>query len=183
MNNRIGFFLIIFLFLPGVVLAQAPAEMTDSVPPQLVASYDSLADTILGAKQTERNLVLSILAATYNHAQATYVGAAAKIESGGDASADLEKLASLVSQLGNEGDAAVAAVRKRLLEGGHHHNAAGEQQGLFDPGFVIVTKSAKQVFLGAAREIGRMSRLPDLQSLRQHWDKVRSEYSGLTKSQ
>lgn len=180
MNYRIVCSIVSLLLLSAVVLAQAPADVTASVPPQLVASYESLADTILGAKRTERNLVLSILATTYNHAQATYAQAAASLEADRDASAELEKLASLVSQLGNEGDAAVAAVRKRLLEGGHHHNAAGEQQGLYDPGFVIVTRAAKKTFLDAALQIGRLGRSPDLDSLRQQWREVSAQYESLT---
>lgn len=182
MHKRIGLTLIILTCMFGFALAQPPGT-TASVPPELVASYESLADTILGAKATERNLVLSILATTYNHARATFAQAAAKTESGQDPSGELEKLATLVSQLGNEGDAAVAAVRKRLLEGGHHHNAAGEQQGIYDPGFVIVTRSAKQVFLNAAREIGKLSRSPNLESLKAQWDKVSSQYSSLVKGE
>ena len=55
------------LVLVGTVAghAQKPAE----TPSQLVAAYDSLADVILGAKQTEWNLVHSILAMTYGHAE------------------------------------------------------------------------------------------------------------------
>ena len=64
--------------------------------------------------------------------------ASAKLGQGADATAEIERLAALVAQIGNEGDAAVAAIRKRLVEGGHHHHASGEQQGIYDPGFVIV---------------------------------------------
>ncbi len=182
MNNRILCSIFSLLLLSGGVWAQAPADVT-SVQPQLVDSYHSLADTILGAKRTERNLVLSILATTYNHARATYGQAAASLEADRDASAELEKLAALVSQLGNEGDAAVAAVRKRLLEGGHHHNAAGEQQGIYDPGFVIVTRAAKKTFLDAAREIGRLSRSPDPDTLRRQWGEVSAQYASLIRDE
>ncbi len=180
--NNVAVSIALFALFLGFTPAQTPADMA-GVPPQLVASYDSLADTILGAKQTERNLVLSILATTYSHAQATFSQAEANLKAGRDASGELEKLAALVSHLGNEGDAAVAAVRKRLLEGGHHHNAAGEQQGLYDPGFVIVTRSAKQVFLDAARAIGQLSRASDLGALTNQWDKVRSEYAALVEDE
>lgn len=170
---------IVFVCL-WVLATPAAAQGTQAqTPPELVKAYDSLADTILGAKHTEKNLVLSILATTYGHAQATYAQAKSEISSGRDARAQLEKLASLVSQIGNEGDSAVAGVRKRLLEGGHHHNAKGEGQGLYDEGFVVVTKSAKKVFLDAAGEIARLTRSPSVQSLDEIWEKVQNQFQKL----
>jgi hypothetical protein len=49
----------------------------------------------------------------------------------------------------NEGDNAVGGIRKRLLEGGHHHNAEGEAKGIYEAGYVIVTKAAKKSCLDA----------------------------------
>ena len=93
--------------------------------------------------------------------------------------AEIEKLASLVSQLGNEGDGSVAGVRKRLLEGGHHHNAQGEQQGIYDEGFVVVTRAAKKVFLDAAGRIGKLAAAPDAAALETEWQKVSRQFSEL----
>jgi hypothetical protein len=155
-----------------------------ATPKELVAAYNtynSLADTILAANATERNLVQSILTATYTHAWATLGVAKAKIEAGENAREDMEKLAALVSQLGNEGDGAVAGIRKRLVEGGHHHNALGEQQGIYDEGFVVVTRAAKKVFLGAATEIGKQAGSPDLGSLEAQWTTVQNEFEALMK--
>ena len=53
-------------------------------------------------------------------------------------------MAADVAQIGTEGDSAVAAVRKRLIEAGQHHNAAGEAQGVYDEGYVIVTRRPRQ---------------------------------------
>jgi hypothetical protein len=50
----------------------------------------------------------------------------------------------------NEGDNAVAGIRKRLVEGGHHHNAAGEEQGIYEEGYVLVTREAKKKMLAAS---------------------------------
>ncbi|MFZ0429858.1 MAG: hypothetical protein WAO20_17205 [Acidobacteriota bacterium] len=167
-----------FLVLTGPAAAQGTPAQT---PPELVKAYQSLADTILGGKHTEKNLVLAILATTYGHAQGTYAQAKAKISAGRDARTDLERLATYVSQLGNEGDAAVAGVRKRLLEGGHHHNAQGEDQGLYDEGFVVVTKAAKKAFLDAAGEIAKLTRSPNAEALDQAWERVEGEYQKLMK--
>lgn len=165
-----------------VVLVGLPtraAEPPASTPPALVDTYGSLADTILATKQTEWNLVHSILASTYRHAEGTYAQAMAKIKAGGDARAEIELLAALVSQLANEGDAAVAAIRKRLVEAGHHHNAKGEEQGIYDEGFVIVTRAAKKALLDAANSIGKLGQSPTASKLETEWKRVTAEFAKL----
>jgi hypothetical protein len=163
--------------LASPVLAAGPAHT--GTPDQMVATYRSLADTILGAKKTEWNLVATILAATYQHAEGVMVQAQADMKAHKNAKADLEKLAALLSELGNEGDASVASVRKRLVEGGHHHHAAEEQQGIYDEGYVIVTRAAKKVFLEAAGNIGKMAASPNAAHLTTEWEKVRTQYNEL----
>ena len=160
------------------VSAGAP-ERPASTPAQLVETYDSLADTILATKKTEWNLVHAILASTYLHAQGTYARATAKIGAGQDATAEIEQLAALVSQIANEGDASVAAIRKRLVEGGHHHNAKGEEQGVYEEGFIIVTRAAKKVFLDSAGSIGKLSQSPDAAGLEAQWKIVKNEFKNL----
>jgi hypothetical protein len=174
---------VLALISAGAVWAQSrgmPARPA-ATPAELVNTYNTLADTILAAKHTEWNLVRSILASTYGHAEGTFAAAAGKVKAGKGGSAEIEKLADLVSQLGNEGDAGVAAIRKRLLEGGHHHNAKGEEMGVYDEGFVIVTRKAKKVFLDAARELGKMSSSPDLAALEGQWKTVAQQYRDLFK--
>lgn len=161
----------------GAVPAQA--QQGAETPPELVMAYDQLAVTILAAKKTEWHVVQSILATSYNHAQGIYSAVQRKLEAGEDVSGDLETLADLVSHLGNEGDAEVAAIRKRLVEGGHHHNAQGEKQGIYDEGFVIVTRKAKKVFLDAAGNIARMASSPEATKLRREWQAVEKQYQNL----
>jgi hypothetical protein len=103
-----------------------------------------------------------------------------KMKGGKDAKPALEKVAALISQMASEGDASVAGVRKRLVEGGHHHHAAEEQQGIYDEGFVIVTRTAKKVFLDAAGKIGRLGQAPDLAAVEAEWQKVAKQYAELT---
>ncbi|UCF38286.1 MAG: hypothetical protein JSU96_05395 [Acidobacteriota bacterium] len=160
----------------------AQEQSEPRTPVELVATYEALADTILAADRAEEDLVKGILATTYGHAQAARRQAEAKIAAGEDSRSALEALAAYVSQLGNEGDSAVAGVRKRLVEGGHHHNAKGEEEGIYDEGFVIVTKAAKKVFLDAATEIGRSSREPSVEKLNAAWSKVEKEYKDLMAS-
>jgi len=173
--------LIVILMLalsgPGLLAAERGA----GTPAELVAAYDSLADSILSIKKTERQMVHAILATTYSHAQATMGAVKRKVSAGEAAGAEIEKLADLVSQLGNEGDAAVAATRKRLVEGGHHHNAKGEKDGIYDEGFVMVTRAAKKALLASAGNIARMAGSPDLEKLKAEWGAVAAQYKSLVK--
>jgi hypothetical protein len=164
--------------LAFTTLRAAPADT--ATPAELVASYDSLANAILAVKTTEDHLVRAILANGYAQAQAAAERAKAALDAGDAAKArpELETLAALVAQLGTEGDNAVAGVRKRLLEGGHHHNAEGEQQGIYDEGYVVVTKAAKKTLLDASKAIAAAK---DSKALSAAWAPVESTMPGLIK--
>jgi hypothetical protein len=121
------------------------------------------------------------LAATNAHAEVE-LGRAKKAIAANEAKAAqtaVENLAADVGQLATEGDNAVAGIRKRLLEGGHHHNAAGEAQGIFDEGYVIVTKAAKKSFLESSKAIAGMTAAPKAEALDAEWKKVQATYSEL----
>jgi len=169
-----------------VLLASAPSanaadEASVATPAEFVATYDSLATAILATKQAEENLVRSILSTTYAHASAARARALRAIEAGDNrqAQVSLEELAALVAQLGNEGDNAVAGIRKRLVEGGHHHNAEGETKGIYDPGFVIVTRAAKQKLLTSSRNIAQLARKPDVDAIAREWTSVSEVWAEL----
>jgi len=163
------------LAAPASLMAAGVAPEAGT-PPEMVATYQTLADTILGAKKTEHNLVKSILTEAYHNAQLALASAKDAIKTNQNARPSIETLAALVSQIANEGDAAVAAVRNRLLEGGHHHNAKGEQQGVYDEGFVIVTRAAKKSFLDSAMRIGKMAASPNAQALEAEWETVAKQF-------
>ena len=168
----------IALLAPAPVAAQAggtPAEMVDT--------YNTLADSILGLKRTEENLVKAILAATVAHGQVNLGRALAAIQGGDGAAAKaaVEALAADVGQLATEGDNAVGAIRKRLLEGGHHHNAAGEAQGIYDEGYVIVTRAAKAKLLASSRAIAGMAGAPEAGALEAEFQKVKGVVAELMK--
>jgi hypothetical protein len=163
-------------------LAAKDGPSTDT-PAESIATYESLADAILSVKRTEANLVTSILASTLAHAKGSYEHALYAIKSGDEAlaRASTENLATFVGQLGTEGDAAVARVRKRLVEGGHHHNAAGEAKGIYDEGYVIVTRAAKKRLLDAAQAIGLLQNSPKADALEREWKNVESAWNDLMK--
>lgn len=165
----------------GVLLAgQGIAQpRTPATPQEMVATYDALADTILGGLKTEKKLVHAILATTYAHAQAE-AGRARQALKAGDAAAAktaIENLAAAVGQIGTEGDNAVAGIRKRLLEGGHHANSEGEAQGIFDEGFVVVTKAAKKAFLESSQAIAMSAKAPKAETLDTEWKKVEAAWT------
>jgi hypothetical protein len=170
----------VMLLSPAPAGAQSAAPAT---PPEMVATYDALADVILAAKRTEDNLVRSILAASYAHAQVQFDRAQRAIKAGDAKAAQgaVESLAADIGQVATEGDNSVAVVRKRLLEGGHHHNSAGEAQGLYDEGFVVVTRAAKQKLLESSRTIGQSAQAPKADALAAEWQKVQAVYKELMK--
>lgn len=133
--------LLILIVLVSVVGPLA-AQQT---PPTTVAAYNALADTILSLRKAERALVVDLLD---GHRRA----AKSRMKAG-----DWEAAAEEVALFANEGDNAVAGVRKRLLEGGHHFNAQGERQGAYEPGYVIVTREAKETLLALATRMRRAS--------------------------
>jgi hypothetical protein len=166
------------LLLAAAAPASAQARSAGT-PPEMVAAYDALADVILGARKAERKLVVSVLAASYGHAQSELARARQALKAGDAAGARgaAENLAAAVGQIGTEGDNAVAGVRKRLLEGGHHANAEGEAQGLYDEGYVVVTKTAKQAFLDASKAIAMLARDPKAEALDAEWKKVEAAWA------
>jgi len=162
------------LAAPAPARAQAPAT-----PPEMVAAYDAVADTILAADKAEEKLVRSILAAAYGHAHGELARARQALKAGDAAAARtaVENVAAAVGQIGTEGDNSVAGVRKRLLQGGHHHNAAGETQGLYDEGYVVVTKTAKQAFLDSSKALAMLAREPKADALNAEWTKVEAAWT------
>lgn len=127
--------------LVAVLTLVALPTFAQETPAPLTASYDTLAKIILNARKAEENMVRSILDDHYRAANR-----AMKEENFSRASAQMALFA-------NEGDNAVAGIRKRLIEGGHHHNAAGEEAGIYEPGYVIVTKEAKEKMLQASKDM------------------------------
>jgi len=109
-----------------------------ATPKPTVATYSSLADAILALHKTEEALVRALL-------DGHYQAALAAKDHGMH-----EQAAAEMALFANEGDNAIGGVRKKLLDGGFNHNAAGEAKGVFDPGYVLVTKKIKEGALAAA---------------------------------
>lgn len=131
----------LMLFAASSLLAAAglaSLRAPQATPKPTVSCYSSLADAILALHTTEEEFVRSLLAGHYQAASSYHEHQMH------------EQAAAEMALFGNEGDNAIGGVRKKLLEGGHHHNAEGEAQGVFEPGYVLVTKKAKEGMLAAA---------------------------------
>ncbi len=111
---------------------------SQATPSTTVTCYSSLADAILALHETEEQFVRGMLSGHYQAAKMHHENK------------KHEEAAAEMALFGNEGDNAIGGVRKKLLDGGFNHNAAGEAKGIFDPGYVLVTKKAKEGALAAA---------------------------------
>lgn len=154
---------IVALFaLALAVLAVAPAAQAQETPQPMVATYDALANAVLALRQAEFDFMVTLLGTHYGHAEAA-------VKRG-----DYEGAAAQMALVANEGDNAIAGIRKRLLEGGHHHHHAdgtghhhADDQGHhaddsgshhaddegnaeYEAGYMVVTKAAKAEMLAAA---------------------------------
>ena len=183
LSNTVRLAIALSLLALGVAPAAAQKPADGGTPAELVATYNTLADGLLALKRTEENLVKTILATSRAHGEVQLMHAKRAITANDAAAAKaaVEALASDVAQLGTEGDNAIAAVRKRLIEAGQHHNAAGEAQGIFDEGYVIVTKAAKQKFLESSRRIAATSGSPKADALDAEWKNVMATYASIVK--
>ena len=138
MKNAVLSILLITLFcaVPGV------AENEQTTPAYIVTTYEGLADVILGARVAEENLVMSIL-------EAHYATAMKAMKNGNWDTAGAQMVL-----FANEGDNAVAGVRKTLLQGGHHFNTDdAEEDGKFEPGYVVVGRTQKRKMMNASKAL------------------------------
>lgn len=135
---RRSLLLFVLVALVTAVSAATPVHAQET-PASMVSGYDALATSILGLRHAETAFVRTILEYHLHAAKAAY-----KAGEYGDAAAQMALFA-------NEGDNAVAGIRKRLLEGGHHHHSQAEEDaGIYEPGYVIVTRAAKEKMLAAS---------------------------------
>lgn len=104
-------------------------------PASLAAAYDSLADSILALRAAEDGFVRAILDDHYRGAKRSM------------ARGDFERAAAEMALFATEGDNKVGGIRKRLVEGGHHHNADDAEGGKYETGYVVVTRKAKKKLL------------------------------------
>jgi hypothetical protein len=131
--------------------SQPPATNAPSASPaaQVAAStYEHLATAIIEIEATEDELVKSILIGYHTAAQ-MHLRAAARDAAG--RVGHLEAAAAEVTNVANEGDKRIQAVRQRLAKAGHTHNTDIETKS----DYMFITNREKKGLLDLASRIGR----------------------------
>lgn len=114
------------------------------------ATYEHLATAIIEIRATEDMLVQGILT-HYSVLAQRELGAAAAT-SGSDRKKHLEAAAEEITNVANEGDKKVQAVRQRLLKAGHHHHTDSETQ----EDYIFVDGKEKKLLLAMAEKIAKL---------------------------
>ena len=124
------------------------AASADSAAQVAASTYEHLATAIIEIEATEDELVKSILigyhTAAQNHLRAAIRDAQGRVN-------HLEAAAAEVTNIANEGDKRIQAVRQRLAKAGHTHNTDVETKG----DYMYVTNREKKALLDLASRIGR----------------------------
>jgi hypothetical protein len=150
--------------LAAVVALVGISAYAQESPANMAATYSGIADAILALRQTEADFVRSLLSAHRRAAEQYY------------RAGDFEMAAVEMVLFANEGDNAIGGVRKRLVEGGHHHNAEAERRGMYDTGFVVVTREAKQEIMAAATTVRQTSSADERDAA---WGRFQARADGL----
>lgn len=115
-----------------------------------VASYEHLATVIIEVRATEDQIVKSILH-YHHHAAAEHLAAAA---AGKDAAQHVERAADEISNIANEGDKRVLAIRQRLSKAGHTHISDADTK----EDYMFVNSKEKKGLLELARKVAQLGK-------------------------
>ncbi len=138
--------------------AQGPgAPGGDSAAQVAASTYEHLATAIIEIEATEDALVKSILIG-YHAAAQGHLKAAARDAQG--RVGHLEAAAAEVTNIANEGDKRIQAVRQRLAKAGHTHNTDVETKA----DYMFITNRERKGLVELAGKIGRAG-AADLESL------------------
>ncbi len=136
-------------------MAMAPQSMrAKSEGPQVdsAATYEHLATAIIAIRETENSLVHGMLV---NYLESAHVALEEAADaSGTDRTRMLEMAATDITNLANEGDKRIQAIRQKLLKAGHHHHTDAETQD----DYMFIDSSEKNALLTLAGEAARMSK-------------------------
>ena len=115
-----------------------------------VTTYEHLATAIIEIRKTEDSLVQGMLWQYVKLANHHLKSAAEAAE--GERVKHLEAAAAEVSNVANEGDKQIQAIRQRLLQAGHHHHTDAETQ----QDYMFIDSKEKKELLELAGKIGKL---------------------------
>lgn len=134
----------------GLQTGNRPATTYDAV----VETYEQLATAIIANNQAEESLTRGILLHLFSTARRDLGGAIGAPDS--DRAMHLENAAARITDIANEGDKPVQAIRQRLLKAGHHHHHHADAETEED--YIFVNSAEKQQLLALAREVSKLGR-------------------------
>lgn len=114
-------------------------------------TYEHLAKVIVELRSAETSLVQTILLDHYFVAT-HYLEMAAK---GMDVGPNLEAAANEITDIANEGDKSIQAVRQRLVAAGHHHHHHHSDADT-EEDYVFINAKEKKAFLDLAGKIAKL---------------------------
>jgi hypothetical protein len=112
-------------------------------------TYEHLATAIIEIEATEDNLVKSIL---IGHHQAAQRHLRQASNDAARRQAHLEEAATEITNIANEGDKRIQAVRQRLKKAGHTHNT----DEVTKEDFMFIDSKEKKQLLGHAQKVARL---------------------------
>ncbi len=113
------------------------------------ATYEQLATTIIALRKTEDTLVAEIL---NNYRQLADDQLRGAHDEAKDRAGRLEAAAEQVTNIANEGNKSIQAIRQRLKQAGHsHHSDADSKED-----YMFVDSQAKKQFLALAKKIAQL---------------------------
>ncbi|WP_165072733.1 hypothetical protein [Paludisphaera rhizosphaerae] len=128
---------------------QPAAPSAHEAAAQVAAStYEHLASAIIEIEATEDELVKSVLIG-YQSAAQGHLRAAARDAEG--RVGHLEAAAAEITNIANEGDKRIQAVRQRLAKAGHTHNTDAETKS----DYIWITNREKKALLDLAAKVAR----------------------------
>jgi hypothetical protein len=128
--------------------SQAPKAADSEAASVAASTYEHLATAIIEIEATEDELVKSVLIG-YHAAAQGHLKAAARDQQG--RVGHLEAAAAEVTNIANEGDKRIQAVRQRLAKAGHTHNTDVETKA----DYMFVTNRERKGLLDLAARIAR----------------------------
>lgn len=131
--------------------SQAP-KAAEAPSPDVVAAatYEHLATAIIEIEATEDDLVKSILIGFESAVQVHLRRAA---EDAQNRRAHLEAAATQITNIANEGDKRIQAIRQRLSKAGHTHNTDSETK----EDYMFINSREKREVLALARRVAQMT--------------------------
>lgn len=139
-----------------LVSAAPPAGSQTTMNEMAAGTYEHLATAIIAIRATEDDLVKGIL--IHSRAMAQNALTAALGAAGPARTAQLERAAAQITDIANEGDKSIQAIRQRLLKAGHLHNTDTET----NEDYMFVNSTEKKELLALARKVAKLASEADI---------------------